>query len=1186
MTPGDTSSFEAEREQRNLAEALREIGSNLSATLDFNTVLDRLLDEVTRIVPYDTGNIFLIEQGCARVVRARGYTQFGSEIAQAAVGLSFDLATTPNLRQMVETKQPLIIPDTATYSGWLQTEVGMHIRSWAGAPIIAHGQIMALFSLDKIEPNFYQPKHAEHLATFASQAAIAIKNAQLFEQTRHQAQQLRVLNQLAREMTGVLEVKNLCTIVAERVCSVFNYLNVTIFTFDLTAQKLVLQSIVGADTGKLAPGDYLQEMGAGLIGQAAQSGQMIVANDTQHQPDFFQFAGPEIRAELAIPLKVGEQLLGVLNVYSGELNAFNESDIAALTTIADQLAVALEKARLFAETHQRAEQLEALRRLSQDLTTLRDLDTLLQQISQRATQLLNGDGGSIFLYRPERQLLELVAVFGEQRDLTGLTLNPQEGFTGKVWVTREPLIANDYQEWSGKSTHWPNPPSVAIVGVPIQWGNEAVGVLNVIAKKSHRHFASEDATLLAQFASQAAIAIQNLYLYDQTQRYTAQLESRVAERTFELQALYELAQSLGKVTQQGDIVRLILLHLYQVIPHDVAASLLVTDTTSTLMIQSQRPLSSDLEMHIQEIMAAIMGHSLTDEPFEVHRIQSRTETAIHCPLESLASVMQVPIVIDEITVGLLLIATEQPYQFSQEQMRLLRTVADQAADSIRRLQSLLAAEHQRLESLVAHLPTGVILLDTERRIILANPAAQQCLAALTSVTVGHKLTHLGKYPIEILLASPTGGRGENSTVEVTSQSKQTFALVAEPLAVGPEAGGWLLVIWNNTEARATQERIKQQEQLAAVGQLAAGIAHDFNNILTSIIGFAELIRLYPDIPPAARDDIQRIINQGQRAARLIRQILDFSRQSIAEKRPFDLAPFLKETIKLLERTIPEYIRIVQEIEPNPDAFYLNADPAQIQQVLTNLAVNARDAMPEGGEFHIQLTSLTLKPDDRPPYPAMSPGNWIVLTLSDTGKGIPAEVLPRIFEPFFTTKEVGKGIGLGLAQVYGIITQHGGFIDVKTQVEKGTTFIIYLPALPPLQISSPFHTELETTRGNGELILLVEDDPDVLEITQVMLEHLGYQVITAINGRQALEVFECHQREIVLILTDVTMPEMGGLALAQILQAKHPDLKIIALTGYPLENVSKDILSQGIVDWLQKPLGRHELAQAISRSLKE
>jgi len=369
--------------------------------------------------------------------------------------------------------------------------------------------------------------------------------------------------------------------------------------------------------------------------------------------------------------------------------------------------------------------------------------------------------------------------------------------------------------------------------------------------------------------------------------------------------------------------------------------------------------------------------------------------------------------------------------------------------------------------------------------------------------------------------------------------------------------------------REAEEKSRVQERLSAVGQLAAGIAHDFNNLLTGIIGYAQLLTMRTDVSELAKRDVRRIEQEGQHAARLIRQILDFSRKSIIQRQPLELTSFLKESIKFLRRTISENIRISLDVEPN--RYLVQADPAQIQDMLTNLSVNARDAMPGGGDLRFRLSRFRLKEEDIPPFPEMPPGEWIELSVSDTGSGIAPEHLPRVFEPFFTTKKPDQGTGLGLAQVYGIVMQHEGFIDVDSPPGKGTTFMVYLSPLVDAGNTSKKGTPTRLSRGRGETILVVEDEPTVLEMVGHMLEELGYRALKARNGEEALVAYDRHRDGIVLVLTDIVMPGMDGIQVFRALRTEHPDVKVAAMTGYPLDDEGDDLLSEGFVAWVQKPL---------------
>ncbi|MEW5958425.1 MAG: GAF domain-containing protein [Chloroflexota bacterium] len=919
--------------------------------------------------------------------------------------------------------------------------------------------------------------------------------------------------------------------------------------------------------------------------------------DAQTDPRLKQWGIADLaQGWLGVPLMTGGDVIGYLTLVSRQAAAYSPAQAQLVQIFANQAATTVENVRLYEAERAARRQAEILREEAKQ--NLAEITRLYELSTEVVSALTVAEVANLVIEKvveatsAHSAVLNLLDENGEFEQSFG----PQEppprptGTTMSICLTGQPLVIYDTQyEPRGISSHLIKKGIRASIGLPLKAGKQVIGVLFVRHSKPHRFSRREIETLFI-FANQAAIAIQNARLYEQVHQYTAELEDYVAEQTFELQVLYELAQALGRATQLGDVIRLVLLHLYRAIPYDVAASLLISDEMNTnLVIQSQSLVVPQLEAQIQEIMYSTLAsfgqQAVSQTTIEVHRLHPKEMVTGRSPLETLGSLIQVPIFVDETPVGLLLIGAEQPGQFGAEQARLLRTAADQAAESIRRLQSLLAAEHRRLESLVAHLPIGLILLDPEQHIILANPRAQEFLAKTSHSVIGDQLTQFGDHPLETILTSESAKTAFE--VKVAGPPNHLFELTAKPMVVGSEAGSWLLMIRDITAERVAQKQIQQQERMAAVGQLAAGIAHDFNNILTSIIGYADMLQREPDLPQLAKEDLKRITNQGRRAAHLVRQILDFSRQSITQKRALDLVPFIKETIKLLERTIPENIYITLEIAPTPKPYLFNADLTQMQQAITNLAVNARDVMPAGGALQFRLAHFKLAAGQVPPCPDMEPGHWIALAVQDTGTGILPEHRPHIFEPFFTTKPAGKGTGLGLAQVYGIVSEHGGYIEVDSELNKGTTFTLYFPSLVAVTQNSGQSTATDPPQGHGEVILVVEDNLTVLETSRAMLQYLGYTVLTASNGRHALEVFERHRAEIGLVLTDITMPDMGGLALSRTLQGQKPGLRVVALTGYPLDTdrETKAWRADGIVDWVQKPLSLDDLAQTVNRWLK-
>ncbi len=389
-----------------------------------------------------------------------------------------------------------------------------------------------------------------------------------------------------------------------------------------------------------------------------------------------------------------------------------------------------------------------------------------------------------------------------------------------------------------------------------------------------------------------------------------------------------------------------------------------------------------------------------------------------------------------------------------------------------------------------------------------------------------------------------------------------------------------------TERRQMEEQLRKQEQLAAVGQLAAGVAHDFRNLLTSIILYAQMGERRANVSPALQEDLGTIIEASHKATDLVQQLLDFSSHAMLERKPLEFGAFVEDVLRILRPAVPENIDLIYE--RGSEDYVVEVDPRRIQQVLINLALNARDALlaQGGGKLRFALEHLQIKPGESPPVADMPAGTWVRLTVSDTGTGMTDEVLEHLFEPFFTTKAVGEGTGLGLAQVYGIVRQHEGYIDVETAEGAGTTFYIYLPTSAS-EVQPVVEPDVSMPQGQGETILLVEDEPKLREVGLSVLESLGYRVLIARNGQEVVDkwlsrpVFE----DIDLVITDLVMPEMGGRELVRVLHERKPSLKVLAVTGYAVGEVLEDLRRLGFWEVLRKPFEMSGLAEAVSRALQ-
>jgi PAS domain S-box-containing protein len=394
--------------------------------------------------------------------------------------------------------------------------------------------------------------------------------------------------------------------------------------------------------------------------------------------------------------------------------------------------------------------------------------------------------------------------------------------------------------------------------------------------------------------------------------------------------------------------------------------------------------------------------------------------------------------------------------------------------------------------------------------------------------------------------------------------------------------GWQGVMVDISRTKELEEQLRQSQKLESVGLLAGGIAHDFNNMLTAINGYSDLTLRRLNKTDPLRHNIEEIKKAGQRSADLTQQLLAFSRQQILQPIVLDLNDVISDTIKILQRVIGEDIQLTTTLTSKIGR--VKVDPGQFSQIVMNLAVNARDAMPQGGKLTIETANVSLDPDYTRHHVGILPGAYVLLAISDTGIGMSEETQKHIFEPFFTNKEVGQGTGLGLATVYGIVKQSGGSIEVYSEVGVGTTFKIYLPRVAEQPTAEKIKDIPAAMPKGTETILLVEDEDVVRHLSRQVLEECGYTVIEARDGLEALKICEQRDYKFDLLMTDVVMPQMGGRELSEILKAKLPGLRILFTSGYTDDAIMRHGVIETNSNFIQKPFTPETLAHKVREIL--
>jgi PAS domain S-box-containing protein len=503
---------------------------------------------------------------------------------------------------------------------------------------------------------------------------------------------------------------------------------------------------------------------------------------------------------------------------------------------------------------------------------------------------------------------------------------------------------------------------------------------------------------------------------------------------------------------------------------------------------------------------------------------------------------------------------------------------------------LLEKSEHMVAALLESASQSIVSVDPAGRIVLANARAQEMFGYARAEMLGS--------PIEMLLPEAVRGkhvqdrsayfanphvRPMGTGLELSGRRKDgsEFPVEVSLSFVRTEDGVFgIAFVSDISQRKRLEEQLLHAQKMEAVGRLAGGVAHDFNNMLTVISGYNQMILDQLSALDPLRGYAEEILKAADRAAALTNQLLAFSRRQIAQPRVFDVNMVLLHTEKMLRRLIGEDVELALRLSPG--AGNIKADPGHLEQAIFNLCTNARDAMPKGGRILIETSATTLDDTYAKTHMGVNPGEYVMIAVSDDGHGMDVETRRHIFEPFFTTKERGKGTGLGLATVYGIVKQAGGDIWVYSEIDHGTTFKLYFPRVH--EPATDLRDEGIAAPQGAETILVVEDEQGVRELTTRMLERLGYRVLAAAGGAQALEIARSHAGHIALAVTDVVMPNMSGAQLAAELRQTHPDIKVVFISGYTENAISQHgVLDEGVA-FLAKPFNRESLARKMRQVL--
>jgi len=1064
------------------------------------------------------------------------------------------------------------------------------IRSILIVPIFVVGNWWGFIGFDDcVSERDWSATEIGALRTAAGILGAALQRQDMEAELRHHNEQLNALLVSARHVTSTLDLDEVLQRVVESALTAIGPAEKgSVHLWDEECGELVMRASVGFSPQTVAA--VRLKPGEGYAGWVFAQRQPLILGDVQSDPHLKPIALSEVeelKSALCVPLVVRDRTIGTLSLDNlTQYHAFTPEHRDLLTIFASQVAGAIENARLFASLAQEKARLETLYRLSHHLAESLELHQVAQQTLDETCAVVGATRGVVLVLEPDGEHVRMAAVSGYQAESVQalnerLHLHLGDGLAGWVMAQRQAALVDDVTQdarWllvSGLDD-WVR----SALSVPLLSGDKLVGALSLYSDQV-AFFQPEHRQLAESVAAVVAVAVENARLFQETHR-----------RAIELGTLYDVVTAAATSVHLDEVLHRSVAALRQALRPDNVTLLLVEPGTGNLIIRAGVNAAGEVFLTHQPVprsaTALVTWVADTGQPVLLADVH---EDNRYYPCDPASrSELCVPLCVRSRTIGVLNLESHRPGAFTGADLHLVSTLAGHLAtviDNARLVQTLRESE-TRYRALFEQANDAVFLETLEGRILDANAKAGELLGYSREELL--TLTVADLVPPEIRAQLPQvierQLRNGGMRLEAENVHKDGTRIPVEVSTSLLTINGQRLVlvlVRDIRERKRLEEQLRQAQKMEAIGTLAGGIAHDFNNLLGAILGFASLMERDLPADSPLRTPVQTIITAARRGADLTNQLLAFARGGRYEVRPISLNEAAREVVRLLSRTVDKTIAIEPRLAD--DLATVEGDAGQLHQMLLNLCLNAVDAMPGGGQLIIETENVTLSQEQAQAEPELQPGPHVRLRVIDTGTGMDPETMRRIFEPFFTTKKGQPGrphSGLGLAMVYGIVRSHSGAIRVYSEVGRGSTFEVYLPALarpaplPPIPAAAP--------TGGAETVLVVDDEDFIRYLLQRALEDAGYTVLLAEDGPQALELYRARGPEIDLVILDMGLPQVSGRQVFHHLRQLDPNAVVLISSGYAEDDQARAMIEAGARGFLAKPYDLNELLSKVRQVL--